>query len=243
MLQINPKPRSLAPPVSSFSWMHFLLWLQDTTLSWVPSFLSCYCISAPLLVLLHSLTSTYWRAPGHQPWSCLLMLRLQWFYLVLVVVQSPSHVQFFATPWTTAYQAPLFLTISWSLPKFMFIASMMPSSHLILWCPLLLHLVLCWQFPNLRASSDISWKHQMKLQTHTSNCLLGTSTWMSNHQVKFKCPKLSFWNFTHSHPKLLQSSPSQLKATLLFLLEKVKVLMRINHVYSFSLRPYIIVLC
>ena len=32
----------------------------------------------------------------------------------------------------------LSLTISWSLPKFMFIASVMPSSHLILWCPLLL---------------------------------------------------------------------------------------------------------
>ena len=30
------------------------------------------------------------------------------------------------------------LTISWSLPKFMFIALVTPSSHLILWCPLLL---------------------------------------------------------------------------------------------------------
>ena len=43
-----------------------------------------------------------------------------------------------ATPWTTAHQASLSLTISWSLPKFMFIASVMPSSYLILWCPLLL---------------------------------------------------------------------------------------------------------
>ena len=41
-------------------------------------------------------------------------------------------------PWTTAHQASLSLTISWSLPKFMFIASVMPSSYLILWCPLLL---------------------------------------------------------------------------------------------------------
>ena len=32
----------------------------------------------------------------------------------------------------------LSLTISWNLPKFMFIASVMPSSRLILWCPLLL---------------------------------------------------------------------------------------------------------
>ena len=42
------------------------------------------------------------------------------------------------TLWTTACQASLSLTISWSLPKFMSIESMMPSSHLILCGPLLL---------------------------------------------------------------------------------------------------------
>ena len=52
-----------------------------------------------------------------------------------------------ATPWTAAYQASLSLTISQSLPKFMSIASVMPSSHLILWCPLLL---LPSIFPNIR---------------------------------------------------------------------------------------------
>ena len=39
-----------------------------------------------------------------------------------VAVQSLSHVQFFATPWTAACQASPSLTISWSLPKFMSIA-------------------------------------------------------------------------------------------------------------------------
>ena len=39
------------------------------------------------------------------------------------VVQSPSHVQLFATLWATAHQASLSLTISWSLPKFMSFAS------------------------------------------------------------------------------------------------------------------------
>ena len=38
---------------------------------------------------------------------------------------------------TVAHQASLSLTISQSLPKFMSILSVMPSSHLILWCPLL----------------------------------------------------------------------------------------------------------
>ena len=43
-----------------------------------------------------------------------------------------------ATPWTAAYQASLSITTSWSLLKFMSIKSVMPSSHLILYCPLLL---------------------------------------------------------------------------------------------------------
>ena len=49
-----------------------------------------------------------------------------------------SHVWFFATQWTAAHQASLSHTISWNLPKFMSIASAMPSSHLILWHSLLL---------------------------------------------------------------------------------------------------------
>ena len=39
-----------------------------------------------------------------------------------------------ATPWTAARQASLSLTISWSLPKFMPIASVISSNHLILSC-------------------------------------------------------------------------------------------------------------
>ena len=45
----------------------------------------------------------------------------------VVVVQSLSHVQLFATPWAAAHQLPLSSTISWSLLKFMSIAF---SSHL-----------------------------------------------------------------------------------------------------------------
>ena len=52
----------------------------------------------------------------------------------VVVVQLPSHVQLFVTPWTTASQAALSLTISRSLSKFMFISLVMPS----ICCPLLL---------------------------------------------------------------------------------------------------------
>ena len=52
--------------------------------------------------------------------------------------QSLSHVQLFVTPWTAACQAFLSITNSWSLLKLMAIASVMPSNHLILCCPLLL---------------------------------------------------------------------------------------------------------
>ena len=45
-----------------------------------------------------------------------------------VVSQSLSHVSLFATPWTTAHQAPLFSAISWSLLKLMSIESVMPST-------------------------------------------------------------------------------------------------------------------
>ena len=72
------------------------------------------------------------------------------------IVQSPSCGQPFATPWTAACQASLSLTISQSLPKFMSIASMMPSSHLILWHPLpLLPLI----FPSIRNFSNESTVH------------------------------------------------------------------------------------
>ena len=53
-------------------------------------------------------------------------------------VQSLSHVQFFATPWTSARQASLSTSNSQSLLKLMSIESVMPSNHLILCHPLLL---------------------------------------------------------------------------------------------------------
>ena len=52
------------------------------------------------------------------------------------LVQSLRSVQLFATPWTAACQASLSITDSWSLLES--IESVMPSSHLILYRPLLL---------------------------------------------------------------------------------------------------------
>ena len=53
-------------------------------------------------------------------------------------VQLFSWVWLFVTPWIAPRQASLFITNFQSSLKLMFIESVMPSSHLILCCPLLL---------------------------------------------------------------------------------------------------------
>ena len=69
--------------------------------------------------------------------------------LVVVVVQSLSHVWLFVTPWTTAHQASLSSTDSWSLLKFTSIELVMLSNHLIVCHSLLLPSV----FPSIRVFS------------------------------------------------------------------------------------------
>ena len=71
-------------------------------------------------------------------------------------VQSLSPVRLFVTPWTAARQASLSITNSRSLPKLMSIESVMPSNHLILYCPLLL---LPSIFPSIRVFSNESALH------------------------------------------------------------------------------------
>ena len=71
-------------------------------------------------------------------------------------VQSLSCVQLFDTSWTVAHQASLSITNSWSSPKLMSIATVMPSNHLILCRPLLL---LPSIFPSIRVFSNESVLH------------------------------------------------------------------------------------
>ena len=58
--------------------------------------------------------------------------------IILSSVQSLGCTWLFVTPWTTACQTFQSITNSGSLLKLMPIESVMPSSHLILFCPLLL---------------------------------------------------------------------------------------------------------
>ena len=66
-------------------------------------------------------------------------------------VQSLSRVWLFATPWTAALQASLSITTSRSLLKLMSIESVIPPSHLMLCCLLLL---LPSIFPSIRDFSS-----------------------------------------------------------------------------------------
>ena len=76
--------------------------------------------------------SHYWLFFGcHCPIITIASVQFSW-------VQSLSRVWLFATPWITAHQASLSITNFRSLFKLMSIKSVIPFSHLILCCPLLL---------------------------------------------------------------------------------------------------------
>ena len=66
---------------------------------------------------------------------------------------SHSHGRLFATPWTAAQQASLFIVNSRSLLKLMSIVLVRPSNHLILYLPILL---LPSIFPRIRVFSNES---------------------------------------------------------------------------------------
>ena len=70
-------------------------------------------------------------------WNHLIVL-IGFLFYCFSSVQLLSHVQLFATPWITACQASLSITISWSSLRLTSIELVMPSSHLILCHPLLL---------------------------------------------------------------------------------------------------------
>ena len=71
-------------------------------------------------------------------------------------VQLLSHVRLFAIPQTTAHQASLSITNSWSFLKLMSIELVMPSNHLSLYSPLLLPSSI---IPSIRIFSNESVLH------------------------------------------------------------------------------------
>ena len=100
----------------------------------------------------------------YNPWPTLFCkvvsgVFLNWQLRFSQSVQSLSHVWLYGTPWTAAHQASLSIANSRTLLKLMSIELVMPSNHLILYCPLLL---LPSVFPSISVFSNesvlrISW--------------------------------------------------------------------------------------
>ena len=117
----------------------------------------------------YSLKSSHPHPLPQSPKDCsihvsLLLSRIQGYHYHLSKfhiyafssVQSLSRVRLFATPWIAARQASLSITISRSSLRLTSIESMMPSSHIILCCPLLL---LSQIPPSIRVFSNESTLH------------------------------------------------------------------------------------
>ena len=74
-----------------------------------------------------------WRNPQPLLLQIFVSFSLWYVHYVFSSVQSLSHVQLFATPWTTAHQASLSITNSQRPPKPMSIVLVIPYNHLILY--------------------------------------------------------------------------------------------------------------
>ena len=92
---------------------------------------SLWCSNKPLRIQCLK-TVKYFMLPEVRMGFTELLPRFWQFKLLL------SHVQLFATPWTAARQISLSFTISKSLLILLSTESVMPSNHLIPFCPLLL---------------------------------------------------------------------------------------------------------
>ena len=114
---------------------------------------------------------------------------------IIVVVQLPSCVWFFATPQTVACQASLSITNTHGLLKPMSIESVMPSNHLILCRSLLLPPSI---FPSIRVFTNESGLRISSVQFSCS--VVSESLWPHESQhARAPCP---------SHlPELLKPTP------------------------------------
>ena len=96
------------------------------------------------------------------------------------VVHSLSCVRLFATPSTTARQASLSFTISWSLLKLMSIESVMPSNHLIL--SVAPYLSCRQSFPSIRvfSTSQLFTSGGQSVETSASVLPMTIQSWFSS---------------------------------------------------------------
>ena len=127
------------------------------------------------------------------------------------------------TLWTAARQASLSITNSWSLLKIMSIESVMPSNHLIFYCPLLLPLSI---FLSIKVFSNesvlcIRWPKSLSLSFHYSPPLTYIhDNWKNpNHSLKKK--NVFFFKPTEPQGKSMTKLDSILKSRDITLSTKV----------------------
>ena len=84
------------------------------------------------------LFATPWTAAYQAPPSMGFSRQEYWRGCHRLLHSVSQLCRFFATPWTAACQASLTIINFWNLLKLMSIESVMPSNHLIIYCPLLL---------------------------------------------------------------------------------------------------------
>ena len=149
----------------------------------------------------------------------------------IAVVQSLSHVWLFATPWTTAPQALLSSTISWHLPKFTSIESMMLSNHFIL-CHYYFNLVFSsirfffnesalyikwpkyWSFSfSISSSNEYSWLNSFRIDWFDLLAVQGTlKGLLQYHILKSSILALSLLHVVQlSHPYMTTEKKTKQK--------------------------------
>jgi len=108
-------------------------------------------------------------------------------------VQLLSRVWLFATPWIAACQASLSITNSQSSLRLTSIESVMPSSHLILCCPLLLLPPIP---PSIRVFSNESTLRMRWPHTQVNKCTEGSSSAQSKELTHMPPWEGSIWEPT-----------------------------------------------
>ena len=124
---------------------------------------------------------------------------------ILSSVQSLSHVQLFAAPWTVAGQASLSITNSQSLLKLKSIESVMPTNQLILCHP---HLLPPSTFPSIRVFSNESVLHIKWPKYWSFSCSISLSNEYSG-LISFKMDWLDLLAVQGTLKSLLQHHSSK----------------------------------
>ena len=128
---------------------HQILKSTQTHVHWVSDVIQLSHSLSPTSPSALSQSLFQWGSSSHQV-AKVLEFQLQ-HQFQFSSVQSLCCVWFFANPWSTACQASLSITNSWSSLRLTSIESVMPSIHLILCRPLLL---LPSIFPSIRVFSN-----------------------------------------------------------------------------------------